>query len=131
MTPDLTQGTDPARNAHWWTKERFYVVPQTPKVRTLNLPFGLRLLSWSPRLFLSLTGHIHDRPAPWGKFRGWQVYFGWGKCDATRTLAYQRGEYTQGIPQSGYVLTWTFAEMFALRTRDLDLIPSWMNMGGA
>lgn len=117
---DLTRFTDPIRNAHWWTKERFYLEPTQPFVRWSATLGSFRCLLWGPRFFLSLT---------WGQ---WQCYFGWGKCDATRTFALWRGEYGEASTQ--YVLTWTIVEMGAFRKRTkstFDAIPVWQNMGGA
>lgn len=133
MTLDLTKNTDPIRNAHWWTKERFYLVSQQPSCH-IDWKIGrLRIRSWTPRSFISVSWEIHDRPPEHErKFRAWQVYGGWGKEDAARTFALQRGQLG-GTPeeQTKYVLTYTFAEMIAIRKRDLDIEPVHTNMGGS
>jgi hypothetical protein len=126
---DLTKDTDPTRNAKWWTRERFYIVQEQPTPRILQLG-RFRLVRWKPRFFWSISWRINDQPPEHaGKFRAWQFYVGWGKCDATRT--YRLWDGSLGEPGSGYVLTWTFTEMVALRKRDLDVVPVWSNMGGA
>lgn len=117
---DLTKFTDPIRNSHWWTRERFYLHPERPEVRWCGQIGSFRCLIWGPKFFISCT------------WRTWQCYFGWGKCDATRTYALWRGDYDE--PSLDYVLTWTFAEMFAFRKRtksSFDTVPIWQNMGGA
>lgn len=132
MQLDLTKGTDPSRNSHWWTKERFYLEKDmpTPKVHSL---WRLRLVRWHPRFFWSFSLRINDRPPEHsGKFRTWQIYFGWGKADPTRTDMLYRGDLGGTYAQRQcYVLTWTFAEMFAIRKRDLDMMPIWRNQGGS
>lgn len=131
---DLSKGTDPIRNGHWWTKERFYLVSQRPSCH-IDWKIGrLRIRSWAPRSFISFSWEMQDRPPEHaGKFRAWQFYFGWGKCDGTRTRALRRGDFggTLEERERGYVLTWTFTEMIAVRKRDLDLMPSWDNMAGS
>lgn len=89
----------------------------------------LRVIRWTPRCFWSISWLIHDKPAPVNHFRGWQIYLGWGKCDGTQTARLNQGAF--GEPTPGYVLTWTIAEMGAIRRRDLDDMPIYSNMGGA
>ena len=132
MRLDLTKNTDPERNAHWWTKERFYIVHERPSVRWRLDLWRLRALWWQPRFFLSSTWRLANRPGlPAGKFRGWQCYLGWGKCDPTRTREWWRTMTGTDDEQDLFILTWTIVEMFALRLRDLDERPVWSNQGGA
>jgi hypothetical protein len=110
--------------------ERFHLQTCEPQPRVWGSLRFIRRVSWD---------RVYNPDGSRGWFVSWslcdrlQWYHGTAKADGTRTYMYRTGQLGEPYDTHSVVMTTTPTELRALRwrSRGMDPVPHWTNMGGA